>query len=89
MKKVYMMVTDWCPHCKRAKNWMEELKQEHPEFQKVDVEIIDEEKQEELLKQHNFNYYYVPTYYVEGDRVHEGVPTKEIVQQVFEKALAE
>lgn len=84
-----MMVTDWCPHCKRAKNWMEELKQEHPEFRKVNVEIIDEEKQEELLKQHNFNYYYVPTYYVEGEKVHEGVPTKEIVQQVFEKALAE
>jgi len=68
---------------------MDELKQEHPEFQKVNVEIIDEEKQEELLKQHNFNYYYVPTYYVEGEKVHEGVPTKEIVQQVFEKALAE
>ena len=49
MKNVYMMVTDWCPHCKRAKNWMDELKQEHPEFQKVNVEIIDEEKQEELL----------------------------------------
>ncbi len=89
MKQVYMMVTDWCPHCKRAKGWMEELKKEHPEFEKVNVEIIDEEKTPEKIKEHGFHYYYVPTYYIEGEKVHEGVPSKEIVKSVFEKALEE
>ncbi|MDO4792935.1 MAG: thioredoxin family protein [Filifactor alocis] len=87
MKPVYMLITDWCPHCKKAKEWMKELVEENPEYAKVEIEIIDEEKTPEKIKEHNFNYYYVPTYYVEGDKVHEGVPTKEIVKSVYEKAL--
>lgn len=87
MKPVYMLITDWCPHCKRAKEWMKELVQENPEYAKVEIEIIDEEKTPEKITEHGFNYYYVPTYYVEGDKVHEGVPTKEIVKSVYEKAL--
>lgn len=87
MKQVYMLITDWCPHCKRAKEWMKELVEENPEYAKVEIKIIDEEKNPEEIKEHKFNYYYVPTYYVEGDKVHEGVPTKEIIKSVYEKAL--
>lgn len=87
MKQVYMMITDWCPHCKRAKEWMKELVQEHPEYAQVNIEIIDEEKMPEKIKEQGFNYYYVPTYYVGEEKVHEGVPSKEIVQSVYEKAL--
>lgn len=79
-----MLITDWCPHCKRAFNWMEELVKENPGYLDLQVEIIDEEKEPEKAKR--FDYYYVPTYYVGDVKVHEGVPTKEIVKSVFEKA---
>lgn len=79
-----MLITDWCPHCKRALNWMEELVQENPSYLDLQVEIIDEEAEPEKAKK--FDYYYVPTYYVGDNKVHEGVPTKEIVKAVFEKA---
>lgn len=84
MKPIYMLITDWCPHCKRAFNWMEELVKENPGYLDLQVEIIDEEKEPEKAKR--FDYYYVPTYYVGDVKVHEGVPTKEIVKSVFEKA---
>ena len=34
-----------------------------------------------------FDYYYVPTYYVEGKKMHEGVATKEKVEAVLRSAL--
>lgn len=80
-----MFITDWCPYCKRALNWMEELKQENPEYAKVDMKIIDEEREPDIAKQ--YDYYYVPTYYVDGVKKHEGVPSKEIVQNIYEEAL--
>ncbi|SQC97460.1 Uncharacterised protein [Fusobacterium necrophorum subsp. necrophorum] len=43
MKKLYMFVTSWCPHCKNAKKWIQEWKTEYPEYEKVNLEIIDEE----------------------------------------------
>ena len=64
---------------------MEELKKEHPEYQAVEIRIADEKKEKELAD--SLDYYYVPTYFVDGRKVHEGVPTKEKVQAVYEAAL--
>lgn len=85
MKPVVMLITDWCPHCKRAAAWMKELENENPDFSQVEIRVIDEEKEPELAKK--YDYYYVPTYYVGDIKVHEGVPTKDIVRSVYEKAL--
>lgn len=88
MKKLYMFVTSWCPHCKNAKKWMKELQEENPEFQKINLEIIDEEKQSERVDELNLDYYYVPTFFLDNEKLHEGVPSKDIVKSVLEKALA-
>lgn len=64
---------------------MKELKKENPEYSKFDIRIIDEEREPEIAKK--YNYYYVPTYFINGVKFHEGVPTKEIVREVYEKAL--
>jgi thioredoxin 1 len=64
---------------------MEELKKEDPKYLDVEVIIIDEEREPEKAKK--YDYYYVPTYYVGDTKLHEGVPTKDIVREVFEAAL--
>jgi len=84
MKTVNVLITTWCPHCKRAISWIEELKNENPKFAQIEVKIIDEELHPEISKQ--YDYYYVPTYYVDGTKIYEGGTTKEIVRLVFEKA---
>lgn len=86
MKKITMFITSWCPHCKRALSFMEELKSENPAYNSIDINIVDEEEQPDFAKQ--FNYYYVPTYFVEEVKAHEGAVTKEIIKNVLDKALA-
>lgn len=85
LKPIVMIILEHCPHCRNARRWMEELKQENPQYQELRVEMIDEQLHPEVTK--TFSYYYVPTYYVDGFKIHEGVPTKDIVRAVFEKAL--
>ena len=84
MKPVYMFITDWCPYCKQAYSIMEDLKNTNPEYANVEIKIIDEERQPDVAKK--FDYYYVPTYFVNGVKVHEGAPSKDIVRKVFEEA---
>lgn len=85
MKKITMFITDWCPHCKRAINWIDEIKQENPQYRAMEVEIIDEEKEPHIANQ--YDYYYVPTYYIGDKKIYEGGTTKEILLKAFEEAL--
>ncbi len=85
MHTVKMFVTSWCPYCRKAYGMMDELRNEDSRYKDIEVNIIDEELDQETAKK--YDYYYVPTYFVDEEKVHEGVPTKEIVKDVFEKAL--
>ena len=85
MKKVLMFTMASCPHCQRALQWMSELCAENPAYLAIPVEFIDEVINPELANQ--YDYYYVPTYYVNGEQVHEGVATREIIGSVYKKAL--
>lgn len=85
-KPVRMMILASCPHCRRALKLMEELTASHPEYGDVPIEIIEEDKHPEIADK--LDYYYVPTYFVDGVKVHEGVPSLEKVDEVFRRALA-
>lgn len=87
MKPVVMFILKSCPYCQNALKWMEELKNENPAYNKVEMTIVDEKIQPDYARAHNYNYYYVPTYFVDEAKIHEGVPTKDIVRNVFETAL--
>ena len=85
MKPVIMFVTEWCPYCKKALGWMENIKRQNPEYANIEIKIIDEELEPDIANQ--YNYYYVPTYYVDGIKVHEGVTSKNIINGIFQKAF--
>lgn len=87
MKPITMFIMESCPHCKNALHWMDELKQENPQYNNVPVSIIDENAQPQIAS--TYDYYYVPTYFVDTAKVHEGVPSKAIIRQVFETALSD
>lgn len=86
-KPVRMMILENCPHCRRAFQMMEELKAVHPEYEQVEIEVIDEARQPELAE--SLDYYYVPTFFVDGVKVHEGVPSMEAVDRMFREALGQ
>ena len=84
MKNVTMFKLASCPHCRRAFAWMEEVFSAHPEYRDVPLTVIDEGQQRELADK--YDYYYVPTYYVGEEKVHEGVASYEKVEAVFRAA---
>lgn len=87
MKKITMFYLTTCPHCQRAFGWMEEAIKENPSYGEIEIEKIEESQQPEIADA--MDYYYVPTYYIEGKKVHEGIASLEIVKNVFDQALAE
>ena len=81
MKKILFFHFESCPYCQQARRWLDELMTEHPEYQALEIERIDEHKQPEIADR--YDYWYVPTFYVDGQKVHEGACTKEIVENVL------
>ena len=84
MKKILMFTMERCPYCKKARSFMEELLINIPNIKELDIEIIDEVEQPDIANQ--YDYYYVPTYYLDGEKFHEGVPSREMVADLFKKA---
>ena len=84
MKDILMFTMAACPYCRAAHRWTDELYAEHPEWKQIPIQIVDEVENPDYANQ--FDYYFVPTYYVDGKKVHEGAATKDIVRSVFEAA---
>lgn len=85
MKPLTLFYLENCPHCKRARGYMEELRQENPDYAGIEIQMIEESQQPEVAEQ--YDYYYVPTFYLDGEKLHEGTAEKADVQAVFDKAL--
>ena len=84
MKKITYFKLPLCMYCNEANRWITEVMYEHPEYADVEIEVIDEVRNRKLAKQ--YDYYFVPTFYVDGQKIHEGAASKEIVEQVLKKA---
>lgn len=85
MKEITYFMMDVCPYCKKAQAWLDELMTENPEYKKIPIKVIDERKQPDIANK--YDYYLVPTFYVDGEKLHEGVATKEKVEHVLKKAM--
>jgi len=85
MKKIKMFYQERCPFCKRAFKYMDELKQENPEFKKIEIETIEETIYPDIADQ--FDYYYVPTFYIDEKKIHEGGIFKSEMEALLKKAL--
>jgi glutaredoxin len=84
MKEIRMFLMESCPHCKKALGLMEELFAAHPEYKEIPLKKIDETREPDYAAK--FDYYYVPTFYVGDEKLHEGVPSPEAIEKVFAEA---
>ncbi|MBQ5879871.1 MAG: thioredoxin family protein [Alistipes sp.] len=85
MKHVQLFYLKNCPFCKKALRYIEELNAQKPEFQALDIELIEESEEAERANQ--FDYYYVPTLYIDGVKVHEGAIYPDEVEPLLRQAL--
>lgn len=84
MKPVLLFIMKTCPYCQKAISWVDELKQENDKFRDIKIEMIDETLHPEIADK--YDYYYVPTFYVDGVKVHEGAADKNAIHNVLAKA---
>lgn len=87
MKEVLMMMLPYCPHCRKANALIEELYGENPAYKEVVIRRVDEEAEKAFAD--SLDYFYVPCFFVKGEKLLEGVPTKEKVKAVLDAALTE
>ena len=85
MKNVKLFYLKHCPFCKKVIRYIEELKAQYAELASVDIEMIEESEQADVADK--FDYYYVPTFYVDGVKEHEGGIYPEEVEKILRKAL--
>lgn len=65
---------------------MDELKKENPAYDEVAFTIIDEKEEPDIAEK--YDYFLVPTYYINGEKVHEGIASKEIVENILKEAAS-
>ena len=91
MKSVKLFYLTHCPYCVKAKQAIAELHAENPEYEKVQIERINEEEHPEIAKQ--FDYYYVPTIFFGDEKLYEAQPgqnyeeIKDCIRKAFDSVL--
>lgn len=85
MSEFRLFYLEFCPYCREVFGYIDELKQEYPELNKIHLEMLDERKNLELSD--SLDYYYVPTFYYGDQKLFEGAMTKEEVLHVFQQAM--
>lgn len=62
------------------------MKEENPAYKKAAFTVIDEIKDPHIADQ--YDYFLVPTFYINEEKVHEGIASKDIIKDIFEKAVS-
>lgn len=93
MKKLTMIEMEGCPYCANAHRAMETLRAEG--YEAVQVDFIDENKEPAKTEPFAGQYYYVPSIFMDGEKLYEAQPGQSYdkiygeVKRVFDAALAD
>ena len=80
-----LFILENCPHCRNARRWIKELQDENPEYNQIEIELIDEQINSELADQ--YDYYQVPALFDGNTKLHEGVASKDGLKKIFDQYL--
>ena len=85
MKRVQLFYLRNCPFCRRAFAYIEAAQRQHPELAAIPIERIEESEEPDVAAR--YDYYYVPTLYIDGVKVHEGALYPDEAEPLLRKAL--
>lgn len=92
MKPILMFYLDDCGYCHKAHRALEELRAEKPAYADIPITMVEESREPAFADQ--YDYYAVPTFYIEGEKIfeaHIGMSYENIkdeVRRVLDTALA-
>ena len=84
MKKITYFSLPLCIYCVEATRWITEVMYENAEFEDVEFEMIDASKNWDIAKEYKLES--APSFYLDGEKFHEGETSKEIVKNIFKTA---
>ncbi|MBQ6151734.1 MAG: thioredoxin family protein [Mogibacterium sp.] len=93
MKKITMFHINECKYCDMARQAIEELREEDPEYNNIEIEMINEDEHPEIIE--NYDYWSVPSLFIDHNKIFEAAlfmpyeTIKEGVKLAFDKALEE
>jgi len=87
MKELLYFKIKTCPYCIEAEKWIAELISENPALAQIKITHIDEHIEIDIAN--SYDYYYVPTFFNNLEKLHEGAATKEKIKKVLEDAMEE
>lgn len=85
MKKIIYFYLRFCPYCRQADQYLEEVINENEELKELQIVRINEAKEAKIAD--SYDYYYVPCFWLDDVKVHEGAVTKEKVKEILFMAL--
>ena len=85
MKELYFFYLSSCPYCRQADALIEKLCAADPKYREVKIRKIEERLEKELAD--SYDYYFVPCFFLEEKKLHEGAANEEIIKNVLEEAL--
>jgi len=85
VKEVTLFYMRGCSHCKLARAYMKQLCAENPDYAQIPVRLVEERLKKKEADQ--YDYFYVPAFYLGQQKLSEGSVDKEGVRAVFEAAL--
>lgn len=85
MKKLEIFYQKNRPHCIKAFKFIDELKEENDLYRLIEPRLTEETLEVDYAAQ--FDYFLVPTFYIDEKKVHEGVVSKEQVREILDAAL--
>ena len=72
MKKATVFYLENCPYCRNALRAMKELEAENPAYAGLQIEMVEESREPE--KADAYDYYHVPSIFLDGEKVYECSP---------------
>lgn len=80
MKTLKIFILEHCPHCKRALSYLKDY-----ELKDIEVILIDERKESSVAN--SYDYYYVPSFFLDEVKIHEGTIDEEGMRELVDKYL--
>lgn len=84
MNELYYFKLKNCPYCIRVNGYLEELLNEE-NYKSIRIRHIDESKESELAN--SYNYYLVPSFFLNNEKLFEGIMDKEDVRKVLDTVI--
>ena len=85
IRKITMFILKTCPYCRQALRMMDDLYAENPAYRSLEIEMVDELENRGFADK--FDYKLVPSFYMDGKKLHEGAADHNKIRRVFDAAL--